>query len=88
MAYLLYLNLVKYIDEYNIYDLSQMMMFFTNPVIVQQVPESLWGDVLVKSFLKAIDSYDVYGNQKDVIDKTTYLKDFIAALIAYSFGPI
>ena len=84
---MLYLNFVKYIDEYNIYDVSQIISFFANKVIVEQVPSSLWEDVLVKALYKAIDSFDVYAKQQDIIDKPSYLQDFITALIAYSFGP-
>jgi len=86
LFYTLYLNVVKYIEEYNVYDLSQILNLFSHPAVIDKIPESFWDQVMLKALETAFENYEIYGKQKDVLNKPAYLYDLINCLVGFSFG--
>ena len=85
--YLLYCNVVKHIDQFNVYDLSQIIGFFSNSVVVEKIPMSFWDKILVDAIYTGIENYVIYGKQKDMIDKAAYMTDLVGCFLSFSFGP-
>jgi len=42
---------------------------------------------MIKALETALENFEIYGKQKDVLDKPAYLYDLIQSLVSFSFGP-
>lgn len=85
--YLLYMNVIKHFAEFNVFDLSHIIGFFSMPVVSEKIPLSFWETNVPEVIKTGMENYVIYGVQKEVIEKGPYLTDLISCLIAYSFGP-
>lgn len=76
--YMLYLNMIRYVDHYSLSELALILSLFNDPAVSESVPMSFWSDVMVKVIYSAIENYETY---KDLISKETYLTDLIQCMV-------
>ena len=81
LFYTLYLNSVRYIDDYNLSDLSYFFMLFSTPYVQEQIPRDFWTKTVEPQLLKALEDYTKY---KENINIELFLDDYIRCFMALS----
>lgn len=78
--YTLYLNASRYINEFDLYQLSQLSMFLCSQLASPYVPDEFWTESLGPALLDAVKNYNKYEGK---INKQVYLDDFVRTLVSF-----
>ncbi|CDW74678.1 UNKNOWN [Stylonychia lemnae] len=85
LYYTLYLNSVRHISEFDLYQLSQLSMFLASPQAARFVPDTFWTDVLSKELLEALENYNKFEGK---INSKVYFNDFLRALASFGIRSV
>ena len=84
IIYMLYLNVVKHIAHFDVFDLSHILNLMTDPVIQEHVPEAFWN----KNIPEALEaSFTAFEQNKKDINPGMYFHDVISCLVSFSLSP-
>ena len=73
------------VNEYDLYQLSQIGNFLCSPGPSQHVPDDYW----TNCFEKALEnSFEEFEKHKDVIAKDAYIDDFTSCLVPFGIRGI
>lgn len=83
LYYTLYLNTSRHSlkDEFDLYQISLLSMFMSNPLASPYVPDEFWTDTLEQCLQSAIQNFKKFEGK---INKEVYLDDFIRALVSFA----
>ena len=83
LYYTLYLRLTSIIEDFDLYQLSKIGMFLSNPDAIKYVPEEFWKSQFESAL---IDSIKEFKKHSDLIQKEAYFEDFTSCLLSFGFS--
>ena len=82
LYYTLYLRLTSIIEEFDLYQLSKIGIFLSNPDATKYVPEEFWKSQFEPAL---IDSIKEFKKHSELISKDAYFEDFTSCLLSFGF---
>lgn len=79
--YTLYLNISRHINQLDLYQVSQLAMFMSQPDVSPYVPDELWTQTLQSALIDGVENYKKYGEK---INKEVYIDDMLRTMVSFA----
>jgi hypothetical protein len=78
--YAIYLKCLQVINEFDLYQISQIGNFMSGPGVSRNVPDEFWTGCLENALNESVKEFKKYS---EIIAKDSYLDDFMSCLVSH-----